>query len=146
MDTGPDDGRPAASFTLQTTLLGPLLIPAGADRAAAIEDLSRRAAFYATRARGDGTRRAYRAASAHGFPCCTADRRALEPRRAAPLRTRRAHARRSFRSTRARGAAGHSPLENRPVGQGGSRRGRRHHCRLRFVVPELIDALMTTKW
>jgi integrase len=47
---------------LQTTLLGPLSIPAGASRAAEIEDLSRRAAVYATRARGDGTRRAYRAA------------------------------------------------------------------------------------
>jgi hypothetical protein len=77
MDTGPDDGRPAASFTLQTTLLGPLLIPAGADRAAAIEDLSRRAAFYATRARGDGTRRAYRAAWAgfvSGAPASAANR------------------------------------------------------------------------
>ena len=37
-------------------------MPNGAARAAEIEELSRRAAVYATRARGDGTRRAYRAA------------------------------------------------------------------------------------
>jgi len=54
--TGPE------ALTLETALLGPLTVPAGADRAAEIEELSRRAAVYATRARGDGTRRAYRAA------------------------------------------------------------------------------------
>ena len=37
-------------------------MPDGAGRAAEIEELSRRAAIYATRARGDGTRRAYRSA------------------------------------------------------------------------------------
>jgi site-specific recombinase XerD len=47
---------------LQTTLLGPLTVPDGAARAAELEELSRRAAVYATRARGDGTRRAYRSA------------------------------------------------------------------------------------
>jgi site-specific recombinase XerD len=36
--------------------------PNGAGRAAETEDLSRRAALYATRAKGDGTRRAYRSA------------------------------------------------------------------------------------
>jgi integrase len=66
-----DTADPAAehgqgSLVLQTMLLGPLRLPAGAGRAAEIEDLSRRAAIYATRARGDGTRRAYRAAWA-GF-------------------------------------------------------------------------------
>ena len=52
------DGR----LVLQTTLLGPLSVPAGASRAAELQDLSRRAAVYATRARGDGTRRTYRSA------------------------------------------------------------------------------------
>ena len=56
--------RPADGTTLilQTTLFGPLAVPNGAARAAEIEELSRRAAVYATRARGDGTRRVYRAA------------------------------------------------------------------------------------
>jgi site-specific recombinase XerD len=66
-DLDPAEILPAAqtgpeALTLQTALLGPLTVPAGADRAAEIEELSRRAAVYATRARGDGTRRAYRAA------------------------------------------------------------------------------------
>src|SRR6478752_9419829 len=47
---------------LQTDLLGPLTVPASAAHAAELEELSRRAAVYATRARGDGTRRAYRSA------------------------------------------------------------------------------------
>jgi site-specific recombinase XerD len=63
-------GRPVSAdhavslgrFTLETVLLGPLTVPDGAARAAEIEELSRRAAMYATRARGDGTRRAYRSA------------------------------------------------------------------------------------
>ena len=50
------------ALTLETSLLGPLSVPDGAGRAAEIEALSRRAALYATRAKGDGTRRAYRAA------------------------------------------------------------------------------------
>src|SRR5690242_20524216 len=53
-----DDGP----LTLETSLLGPLTLATGAARAAEIEELSRRAAVYATRARGEGTRRAYRAA------------------------------------------------------------------------------------
>ena len=40
----------------------PLPVPDGAARAAELDELSRRAAIYATRARGDGTRRAYRSA------------------------------------------------------------------------------------
>ena len=61
---GAADQLPAdcTTLTLQTTLFGPLAVPNGAARAAEIEELSRRAAVYATRARGDGTRRAYRAA------------------------------------------------------------------------------------
>src|SRR6516165_6619483 len=57
-DAAPDDGR----FTLETALLGPLPVPDGAAHAAEIDELSRRAAVYATRARGEGTRRAYRSA------------------------------------------------------------------------------------
>ena len=53
---------PAGSLVLQTSLFGPLRVPDGAGRAAELEELSRRAAVYATRARGDGTRRAYRSA------------------------------------------------------------------------------------
>jgi len=62
--SGPSPGSPvpAGSLTLHTTLLGPLTVPDGAARAAELEELSRRAAVYATRARGDGTRRAYRSA------------------------------------------------------------------------------------
>jgi hypothetical protein len=59
----PADPPPAAGpHTLQTGLLGPLIVPDGAARAAEIDELSRRAAAYATRAKGDGTRRAYRSA------------------------------------------------------------------------------------
>jgi site-specific recombinase XerD len=54
--------HPPGSLILQTSLLGPLTVPDGAARAAELEELSRRAAVYATRARGDGTRRAYRSA------------------------------------------------------------------------------------
>jgi site-specific recombinase XerD len=50
------------ALILHTTLFGPLRVPDGAGRAAELEDLSRRAAVYATRARGEGTRRAYRSA------------------------------------------------------------------------------------
>ena len=50
------------ALVLQTALFGPLTVPDGAARAAELEELSRRAAVYATRARGDGTRRAYRSA------------------------------------------------------------------------------------
>ena len=53
---------PDGPLTLETDLLGPLTLPDGAARAAELAELSRRAALYATRARGDGTRRAYRSA------------------------------------------------------------------------------------
>jgi hypothetical protein len=53
---------PDGPLTLQTDLLGPLTLPDGAPRAAELAELSRRAALYATRARGAGTRRAYRTA------------------------------------------------------------------------------------
>jgi integrase len=53
---------PDGPLTLETDLLGPLTLPDGAARATELAELSRRAALYATRARGAGTRRAYRTA------------------------------------------------------------------------------------
>jgi hypothetical protein len=55
---------PAAdgSLTLHTTLLGDLVVPGGAARAAELRELAAQAAVYATRAHGPGTRRAYRSA------------------------------------------------------------------------------------
>jgi len=50
------------ALILQTSLLGPLTVPDAAGSGAELEDLFRRAAVYATRARGDGTRRTYRSA------------------------------------------------------------------------------------
>ena len=49
------------TFTLQTDLLGQLIVPADLPPDE-LGDLSRRAAVYATRAKGEGTRRAYRSA------------------------------------------------------------------------------------
>src|SRR4051812_5151998 len=45
---------PVGPLILQTALFGPLSVPDGAGRAVELEGLSRRAAIYATRARGDG--------------------------------------------------------------------------------------------
>jgi len=53
---------PAGSLRLPTSLLGDLVVPDGAGRADELRALSARAAVYATRARGEGTRRAYRSA------------------------------------------------------------------------------------
>ena len=55
---------PAAegSLVLHTTLLGDLVVPGGAARAAELRELAAQAAVYATRACGPGTRRAYRSA------------------------------------------------------------------------------------
>lgn len=55
---------------LQTSLLGALRVPAGLGDPGELEELSRRAALYATRARGDGTRRAYRSAWSHFVAWC----------------------------------------------------------------------------
>ena len=55
---------------LQTGLLGPLSLPHRLGGPGELEALSRRAALYATRARGDGTRRAYRAAWRHFSAWC----------------------------------------------------------------------------
>lgn len=65
--------------TLQTGLFGPLTVPDGAARADELEELSRRAALYATRARGDGTRRAYRTAWRHFSAWCDSLGRAPLP-------------------------------------------------------------------
>ncbi|MHB0696565.1 hypothetical protein ACX4M4_07965, partial [Roseomonas mucosa] len=62
--TPPALSTPAAdgSLTLHTSLLGDLVVPGGAARAAELRELAAQAAVYATRARGPGTRRAYRSA------------------------------------------------------------------------------------
>jgi hypothetical protein len=52
----------AGDLTLQTDLFGALVVPGGGARAAELQALAARAAVYATRARGEGTRRAYRSA------------------------------------------------------------------------------------
>ena len=65
-DAAADDAR----FTLETALLGPLPLPAGTDHGPELEELARRAAVYATRARGEGTRRAYRSAWAQYAAWC----------------------------------------------------------------------------
>ena len=59
---GADPPDPAGALTLRTDLLGDLQVPGGAGRAAELEALAARAALYATRARGPGTRRVYRSA------------------------------------------------------------------------------------
>ena len=61
-DPTPHEASAPGAMLLQTSLFGPLSVPAGAGRAEELEELSRRAAVYVTRARGDGTRRAYRSA------------------------------------------------------------------------------------
>ena len=64
--TAPSASRAAPSIgeslTVHTALLGDLLVPGGAGRSAELQALAARAAIYATRARGDGTRRVYRSA------------------------------------------------------------------------------------
>ena len=59
-----DAAEPAGDdrLALRTDLLGELLAPGSAGRGAELEALAVRAALYATRARGDGTRRVYRSA------------------------------------------------------------------------------------
>ncbi len=56
--TGSEDG----SLLLHTDLLGELIVPGGAGRSVDLQRLAARAAIYASRARGDGTRRVYRSA------------------------------------------------------------------------------------
>ena len=56
----PPASAAAETLVLHTRLLGDLRVPGTADSAAELQALSARAAIYATRARGEGTRRAYR--------------------------------------------------------------------------------------
>lgn len=63
---------PGQTTILQTGLLGPLTLSGNRPDAAELEELSRRAALYATRARGDGTRRTYRSAWRHFRTWCEA--------------------------------------------------------------------------
>ncbi|MEN0077353.1 MAG: tyrosine-type recombinase/integrase [Paracraurococcus sp.] len=49
-------------LSLETDLFGTLVVPQGAGRAETLRELAGRAALYATRARSEGTRRAYRSA------------------------------------------------------------------------------------
>ena len=67
------------SLTLETSLLGRLVVPNGAARAAELEALAARAAVYATRARGPGTRRTYRSAwTAYAAWCHSLGREPLD--------------------------------------------------------------------
>jgi len=59
---GTDPPDPPGALTLHTDVLGDLQVPGGAGRAVELEALASRAALYATRARGPGTRRVYRSA------------------------------------------------------------------------------------
>ena len=58
----PDPVPTFGTVTLSTSLLGDLQVPGTSEQAAKLQALSARAAVYATRARGDGTRRTYRSA------------------------------------------------------------------------------------
>jgi len=58
----PDPPDPPGALTLHTDLLGDLQVPGGAGRGPGLDALASRAALYATRARGPGTRRVYRSA------------------------------------------------------------------------------------
>jgi integrase len=85
-----DDG-----LTLHTQLLGDLVVPGGAARASELEALASRAAVYATRARGEGTRRVYRSAwKAFDAWCRSLGREPLagDPNLVAMYATRRADA------------------------------------------------------
>ncbi|HEY8612318.1 MAG TPA: hypothetical protein VIL69_13630 [Roseomonas sp.] len=74
----PPPPPPPGSLRLHTRLLGDLLVPGGAARAAELRKLSARAAVYATRARGEGTRRACRSAwSAYEAWCASLGREPL---------------------------------------------------------------------
>ena len=89
----PDPPDPPGPLTLCTDLLGDLQVPGGAGRAAELEALAARAALYATRARGPGTRRVYRSAW-RGFEawCRSLGRKPLagDPELIAMYATRRA--------------------------------------------------------
>jgi hypothetical protein len=56
----PEPTTGAGTVTLPTSLLCDLRVPGTPEQAATLQALVARAAVYATRARGDGTRRTYR--------------------------------------------------------------------------------------
>ena len=60
--SSPDAPPLSSALTLRTDLLGDLQVPGGVGRGPELEALASRAALYATRARGPGTRRVYRSA------------------------------------------------------------------------------------
>ena len=82
-----------ASHVLRTDLLGDLVVPGKVAGAAELQELTTRAAEYASHARGDGTRRVYRSAW-RGFEawCCSLGREPLsgDPQLLAMYATRRA--------------------------------------------------------
>ena len=63
--------QPAKTLLLHTRLLGDLRVQGDPEHAAELQSLSARAAVYATRARGEGTRRAYRSAWSAFEAWCT---------------------------------------------------------------------------
>ncbi|TWA77091.1 site-specific recombinase XerD [Azospirillum brasilense] len=68
--TGAAWPAPDAGVAVETGIFGRLVVPADPARAAEIQDLARQAAVWATRARGEGTLRAYRSAwTAYGAWC-----------------------------------------------------------------------------
>jgi integrase len=72
------DLAPPGSLVLDTAILGLLVVPGAAERSQELQQLADRAAAYATRARGEGTLRAYRSAWT-GFSdwCSRMERQAL---------------------------------------------------------------------
>src|SRR5215212_11673762 len=98
-----ENGAGEGSLVLHTSLLGELVIPDGAGRADELEDLAQRATQYAVRARGDGTRRAYRSAWAGFVAWCRDFGReplAGDPETIAMYAVRRADAGRALSSIR----------------------------------------------
>ena len=61
-EASPPPRPPARTLLLRTSLLGDLRVLGSPNQAVELQALSARAAVYATRARGEGTRRAYRSA------------------------------------------------------------------------------------
>ena len=73
-------------MTLSTSLLGDLQVLGTPEQAATLQALAARAAVYATRARGDGTRRSYRSAwRAYEVRCSGLGRISLRQRQGVAL-------------------------------------------------------------
>jgi integrase len=152
------DGAGQGALVLHTTLLGDLIVPDGAGRAHELEDLARRATQYAVRARGDGTRRAYRSAWAGYVSWCRDLGReplAGDPETIAMYAVRRADAGRALSSIRvdlAAIATAHRlagvPLDLRdarlaPVLEGIARtKGARPQRQAAPAVPDVLRAML----